>query len=376
MKPPNRFYEIVFTNKKRWYYKKVAVKRFGRPNKNVFCGAVLVTLKDIAKECNVSFSTVSKALKGSTEIGIETTKFIRQKAKEMGYHPNLAARTLRTNKTYDIGVIFEDKTGAGFQHEYFASIISGIQKATFKKDYGMTFVGLDVKKNYDYLSLARARNYDGVAILSCDFDSPGIKDLINSEIPTVMLDYFSNGNYSAVLSDYTKGIEELCEYVISCGHRKIAMIHGEKTWVTKQRLDSFKKTCKKHGISIPGEYFIEGLYHETEQSAAATQKLLSLKEPPTCIFYPDDYSALGGIRELGKKNLVLGKDISIVGYDGIMLTSMMIPPLTTYEQNGETIGLSMANALLEQIENRENFIPKNEFVTGKIIIGGTVAKLN
>lgn len=335
----------------------------------------MVTLKDIARECKVSFSTVSKALKGSPEISIETTEFIKKKAHEMGYHPNIAARSLRTNRTYDIGVIFEDKTGAGFQHQYFATIISGIQKVAFQKGYEMTFVGGDSTKNYDYYSHALARNYDGVAILSCDFTSSGITGLVKSEIPTVTLDYFYDINHAAVMSDYSAGINELLEYVISMGHKKIAMIHGEKTWVTDERIQAFNKVCKAHGIDVPAEYFAEGLYHDPVTSSAATEVFLSLPEPPTCIFYPDDYAALGGIRELSSRGLKPGKDISIVGYDGIALTSMMIPPLTTYEQNGETIGRVMAEALINKIENPENFEPKKEMITGRLIKGGTVVKL-
>lgn len=335
----------------------------------------MVTLKDIARECKVSFSTVSKALKGSPEISIETTEFIKKKAHEMGYHPNIAARSLRTNRTYDIGVIFEDKTGAGFQHQYFATIISGIQKVAFQKGYEMTFVGGDSTKNYDYYSHALARNYDGLAILSCDFTSSGITGLVKSEIPTVTLDYFYDINHAAVMSDYTAGINELLEYVISMGHKKIAMIHGEKTWVTDERIQAFNKVCKAHGIDVPAEYFAEGLYHDPVTSSAATEVFLSLPEPPTCIFYPDDYAALGGIRELTSRGLKPGKDISIVGYDGIALTSMMIPPLTTYEQNGETIGRVMAEALINKIENSENFEPKKEMITGRLIKGGTVVKL-
>ena len=216
---------------------------------------ILVTLKDIARECNVSFSTVSKALKGSPEISIETTEFIQKKAHEMGYHPNIAARSLRTNRTYDIGVIFEDKTGAGFQHQYFATIISGIQKVAFSRGYEMTFVSGDSTKNYDYYSHALARSYDGVALLSCDYTSSGITRLVKSEIPTVSLDYFYDIEHAAVMSDYTCGISELLEYVISCGHKKIAMVHGEKTWVTDQRIETFTSVCKKHGIEIPSEYF-------------------------------------------------------------------------------------------------------------------------
>lgn len=335
----------------------------------------MVTLKDIARECKVSFSTVSKALKGSPEISFETTEFIQKKAREMGYHPNIAARSLRTNRTYDIGVIFEDKTGAGFQHQYFATIISGIQKVAFSKGYEMTFVSGDSTKNYDYYAHALARNYDGVCLLSCDYTSTGIKSLVNSEIPTVSLDYFYDIEHSAVMSDYSAGINELLEYVISMGHKKIAMIHGEKTWVTEQRVEAFKKVCADHGITVPDEYFAEGLYHDPVTSSAATEVFLSLPEPPTCIFYPDDYAALGGIRELSGRGLKPGQDISIVGYDGIKLTSMMIPPLTTYEQNGEEIGRTMAEALLAKIENPAEFTPKKEMVTGRLIKGGTVVKM-
>lgn len=335
----------------------------------------MVTLKDIARECKVSFSTVSKALKGSPEISFETTEFIQKKAREMGYHPNIAARSLRTNRTYDIGVIFEDKTGAGFQHQYFATIISGIQKVAFSRGYEMTFVSGDSTKNYDYYAHAMARNYDGVCLLSCDYTSTGIKSLVNSEIPTVSLDYFYDIEHSAVMSDYSAGINELLEYVISMGHKKIAMIHGEKTWVTEQRVEAFKKVCADHGITVPDEYFAEGLYHDPVTSSAATEVFLSLPEPPTCIFYPDDYAALGGIRELSGRGLKPGQDISIVGYDGIKLTSMMIPPLTTYEQNGEEIGRTMAEALLAKIENPAEFTPKKEMVTGRLIKGGTVVKL-
>lgn len=335
----------------------------------------MVTLKDIARECKVSFSTVSKALKGSPEISYETTQFIQKKAHEMGYHPNIAARSLRTNRTYDIGVIFEDKTGAGFQHQYFATIISGIQKIAFQKGYEMTFVGGDSTKNYDYYSHALARNYDGLAILSCDFTSSGITGLVKSEIPTVSLDYFYDLDHAAVMSDYTAGINELLEYVISMGHKKIAMIHGEKTWVTDERIQAFNKVCKAHGIDVPAEYFAEGLYHDPVTSSAATEVLLGLPEPPTCIFYPDDYAALGGIRELNSRGLTPGKDISIVGYDGIALTSMMIPPLTTYEQDGETIGRAIAEALISKIEKPDSFEPKKEMITGRLIKGGTVVKL-
>ena len=335
----------------------------------------MVTLKDIARECNVSFSTVSKALKNSPEISEEKTKFIQEKAAEMGYHPNIAARTLRTNRTYDIGVIFEDKTGAGFQHQYFATVISGIQKIAQERGYEMTFMGGSNKQNFDYCTHARSRNYDGIAILSCDFNSDQIKKLVQSEIPTVTLDYFYDSKHTAIMSDYENGVDELLEYAIAQGHTKIAMIHGEDTLVTRQRINSFNRICKKHNISTPPEYFAQGLYHDPITSAEATNVLLSLPNPPTCIFYPDDYAALGGIRELNSRGLKPGKDISIVGYDGIMLTSMMIPPLTTYEQPGLQIGEMMAEHLIANIEKSDEYKPKKVLVNGRLLKGGTIVKI-
>ena len=136
----------------------------------------------------------------------------------------------------------------------------------------------------------------------------------------------------------------------------------------------FKKICKEHGIETPPEYFCEALYHDPITSGEATNILLSLENPPTCIFYPDDYSALGGIRELNSHNLKPGKDISIVGYDGIMLTSMMLPPLTTYEQNGVEIGRKMAEALIQNIEESD-YKSKRLMITGRLLKGGTVSNI-
>ncbi len=335
----------------------------------------MVTLKDVAQECGVSFSTVSKALKNSPEISEDKRKFIQEKAVQMGYYPNFAARTLRTNRTYNIGVIFEDKTGSGFQHQYFAKIISGLQTLLHKSGYEMTFTSHLEDKNFDYYNHSKSRGFDGVAILSTDFERPGIKALVQSEIPTVTLDYSYDDNHCCVMSDNKNGMKELTEFVISKGHKKIAMIHGENTCVTQERLAVFNEVCNQHNIEIPSEYFAQGLYHDPITSTEATAVLLELPSPPTCILYPDDYSALGGIRELSSRGIIPGKNISITGYDGIMLTSMMVPPLTTYEQNGEKIGQKIAESLLNQIENNRKTKAEKFFVGGRLLKGGTVVSI-
>jgi len=333
----------------------------------------LITLKDIAKECGVSFSTVSKALKGSPEIGAETIKMIQQKAQEMSYHPNLAARTLRTNRTYDIGVIFEDQTGSGLQHQYFATIFSSLQMTAMSQGFDVTFMGSPNTAGFDYYAHCKYRNFDGVAVLATKFNRSDIQQLIKSDIPTVTLDYISDRDHSAVMSDNNAGIDALLEYIFSRGHKRIALIHGEPTHVTEERIASFRRFTRIHGVMIPESYILEGIYHDPVTSGEATEILLGLPQPPTCIMYPDDFAALGGIRVLNEHKLIVGKDISITGYDGIMLTSMLTPPLTTYMQNGTLIGKLIADHLIDEIEKIGTFQPMHSAVSGKLIKGASVS---
>jgi LacI family transcriptional regulator len=335
----------------------------------------LITLKDIAKECGVSFSTVSKALKGSPEIGADTIKMVQQKAAEMRYHPNLAARTLRTNRTYDIGVIFEDQTGSGLQHQYFATIFSSLQMAAMSCGFDVTFMGSSNTAEFDYFTHCKYRNFDGVAVLATKFDRADIQQLIKSDIPTVTLDYITDSNHSAVISDNNAGVEALLEYIILKGHKRIALIHGEATRVTEERVESFQRFTRRHGIIVPESYILGGIYHDPVTSGEATEILVNLPQPPTCIMYPDDFAALGGIRVLDKHGLIPGKNISITGYDGIMLTSMLTPPLTTYRQDGELIGKLIAEHLIKEIENSGSYHQQHSSVSGKLIKGASLVEL-
>lgn len=332
----------------------------------------MITIKDVARECNVSFSTVSKALQGSKEISKETIEKIQQKAYEMGYQPNIAARTLRTNKTNDIAVIFEDKTGSGFEHQYFAKIISGLQQAAQSYNYDLTFTGHGKHQNYDYYNHIMSKNFDAVVILSANFEQEDLKKLVKSNIPLATLDYQYDQDHICVLSDNKQGMTELTEFVIQNGHTKLAFIYGEETLVTKDRKEAFLQTLKNHNIQIDKRFLIKAGYHNPSLSAQATKKILEEEEKPTCIFFPDDYSALGGIQEINQHKLKIGKDISIVGYDGILLTSMMSPPLTTFEQDGVKIGKKIVSLLIEQIQTKK-IIQNQLVVSGKLLKGDTVA---
>ena len=332
----------------------------------------MVTITDIAKACGVSRAAVSKALNNAPDISPKTAERIREQAKALGYLPNATARALKMGKSYNIGVLFSDKTGVGLTHEYFSLILESIKAEAERLGYDITFISKNLgAMSMDYYEHAKYRNCDGVVIASADFEDPAIEKLVKSDIPTVTLDYTYDSTTS-ILSDNIRGMEELVRFVYERGHRKIAFIHGEMTSVTQKRLASFKKTCAALGITVPPEYIKPAIYHDPRSSGLATRALLELTDRPTCIFFPDDLSYMGGMSELERHGIRIPEDMSVVGYDGIPLSQILRPRLATYKQGAERMGREAARLLIEQIESPETWLPQTVSVEGQLIPGDTV----
>jgi len=336
----------------------------------------MTSMKDISKICGVSVATVSKALNDHSDIGEETKQHIRKVARELGYSPNLAARALKTNKTHGIGVLFVDDARSGLTHDYFASVLDGFKRTAEKCGYDITFINSSRKRSgsMSYLEHSRYRGFDGVAIACIDFSDPDVLELIDSNIPVVTIDYIFNGHI-AVVSDNAQGMRDLTEYICRQGHRKIAYIHGADSTVTINRLSSFYRTTEEFGIDIPDEYVREAPYRDTDKSYRVTGELLDLRDPPTCIIYPDDFAALGGINAIRERNLRIPEDISVAGYDGIALAKHMEPKLTTVQQDTEQIGVAAARELISLIERPKATLITQVTIPGQLIEGQSVRNI-
>lgn len=335
----------------------------------------MVKIKDISEKCGVSIASVSKALRGNSDLSKETVEHICKVAKEMGYIPNANARILKTNRSYNIGILFVDKTCSGLQHEYFSGILNSLKVEAESNGFDVTFISNNIaNSNMSFYQHAKYRNVDGVIVASVDFRSPEVVELIESDIPTVVIDHVFN-NRTAIVSDNVQGMFDIVNYVYSKGHRKIAFIHGEDTDVTANRLASFYKTMEDYGLQVPDEYIKSAYYHIPKDSGIATRELLDLPNPPTCIIYPDDYSLLGGMTEIEKHGLSIPNDISIVGYDGIQLSRLLRPKITTYIQNTDEIGRLAAKKLVEMINHPKTFLPEKVMVKGRLQDGETVRTL-
>ena len=336
----------------------------------------MVALKDIAARCGVSVATVSKALNHQQDISEETRLRVSQIAEEMGYTANSAARSLKTNRTNNIGLLFDDLQSSGFMHEYFASTLNSFRFEAESRGYDLTFINSDVgHRRTTYLQHALYRRVDGVAIICADFHDPLIQELVFSDLPTVTLDHAFN-NRSSVLSDNMNGLNSLVHYVYSRGHRRIAYIHGNRTAVTESRLMGFYRACDELGIQIPNGYVRPCSYHEPNSCYTATKGLLALPTRPTCILFSDDFSYLGGSNAIADAGLKIPDDISVVGYDGILMAKTLNPRLTTWQQNTDVLGRTAASRLIELIEHPRTTPPEQIVIKGSLFEGDTVRPLN
>ena len=335
----------------------------------------MVSMKEIAKKCNVSVASVSKALNGYSDISEETRKLILRTASEMGYLPNSSARTLKTKRSYNIGVMFVDEAASGLTHDYFNHVLESFKRTAEEKGYDITFTSGKISgQKLSYYEHCRYRGVDGVVIACVDFYADEVQELIRSEIPVVTIDHVFDGKI-AVVSNNTQGMEELVSYVYEQGHRRIAYIHGDNTSVTRMRLSGFYRTLQRLGVEIPDDYIKECPYRDADTAAMVTGELLDLPLPPTCILYPDDFSALGGINEIHERGLRIPDDISIAGYDGLTFARILEPRLTTLCQDTETIGQLAAKKLIGLIENPKATIIDKFTVDGRLFPGASVRNL-
>lgn len=336
----------------------------------------MVSLKDIAKKCGVSTATVSKALNDQKDVGESTKAKIKKAASEMGYFPNAAARALKTNRSYNLGVFFKEDAGSGLKHEYFSGVLNGFKSQAESQGYDITFINTSFEsRSMSYYEHCRYRNFEGVVIVCADYNDPGVMELMNSDLPAVTIDYI-HFNCTAVSSNNVKGMDDLIRYIYSKGHRKIAYIHGQSfSYVTKERLASFYRVCEELNLDIPEEYIRTAEYLETEKAAMQTKELLELKNPPTCIIYPDDTSLIGGRNVIVEAGLRIPEDISVAGYDGIQMSQLLYPKITTIEQDTDRIGREAAIRLIQSIENPKTTLVERVVIEGVLLKGQSVGQI-
>ncbi|MBQ3423949.1 MAG: LacI family DNA-binding transcriptional regulator [Clostridia bacterium] len=311
-----------------------------------------VTIKDVARSCGMSVSTVSKVFNGYSDISDETRRQVMETAREIGYRPNALARALKTNRSYNLGVLFVDENISGLTHPFFAAVLNAFKAEAERRGYDITFINHNIgSMDMTYLEHCRYRNVDGVCLACVDFYSSEVVDLVNSDFPCVTIDHLFSGR-TGIISDNLSGMGVLVDRAVALGHRRLAYIHGQRnSAVTENRILGFCRSMADHGISVQDDFVIPGRYDDYKAIEKDLVALLSRPDRPTCVLLPDDASYFGALDTVRGMGLRVPEDVSIAGYDGIRSGQEVHPRLTTVKQDSEAMGREAAHYLIERIDH-------------------------
>lgn len=320
----------------------------------------MITIYDLAKKTGFSSTTVSKALNNYPDVSQKTRQAILQTATEMGYLPNAHAQSLSTKKSWTIGVMFSEANEVGLKHPFFSAIIESFRKHAEKEGYDLILASRNLRsRDTSYLEHFLYRGVDGIVVISSDPKDEQVQEMINSNLPIVVID-MTNSNCSVVLSDDLSGGELAINYLHSLGHTKIAHIAGDATiHAGKERIQGYKKAMNKLGLPIPNEYLINGGLFSIEEGKQAMEKLLALPDLPTAVFIAGDHMAIGAIEIAKSKGVKIPEDISIIGYDDIEMASYVTPKLTTVRQDTDYLGVRAAQLLIKQMVQKKKIITED-----------------
>lgn len=333
----------------------------------------MVKIGDIAKATGFSITTVSKALNGYSDISDKTKKIVIETAKQMGYVPNASARSLVMKRSFTVGIILEDGSGYGLEHPFFASVIQTFKRYIEKKGYDALFIanGLGDTPVDSYLNHCVQRGVDGILICCTNIENEGVQELLNSNLPSVMLDNPDAG-INCIHSDNYPGAVEAMEYLISLGHKQIAHIYGDTDVLPgKERNQAYIDVMDMNGLEVKAGYLQDGGYFEFDKGHASMERLLDLAEPPTAVFAASDIIALGAMKSCYERRLRVPDDISIIGFDNVRMLDWTTPRLTSVSQDTEILGMECAKMLVEKIEKPNDKKIEIVKVPTKLIYGKT-----
>jgi len=332
------------------------------------------TIIDIAKAGGVSYSTVSRALRDHADISEQTKNMVKQIAKEMDYQPNLIAQSLNSRETHTIGVIIPD-----LENPFFASILSGIQNRASESGYKIMICQSkeSQKTEIENVQTLMTNWIDGLLIChskeTTSFDH--IKLQLKKNIPIVHFDRVCEEvNTPKVLLDDIHGAEEVTAHLIEQGCRRIAIIAGpEHLFITKRRLQGYKKALSTHALPIEDELiaytdFTKNAIHQS------LDRLLAANPLPDAFFCISDSSAIHTMMYLKSKKIKIPQQICVAGFGNDHIGEVIEPALTSYNLHAVKVGETAVKLFFDRIINDNEAVPKVKTIKGELIIRSSTLK--
>ncbi len=317
-----------------------------------------VTIRDVAKESGFSSTTVSIVLNNAPlarYIPAVTKKRIEQAAKQLGYRPNLFARSLRSKRSHTVGVMVFDMTDP-----YCTLVLRGIENTLYQSSYLpiLTDVHNERSRFERYLEMLLDRRVEALIVVAnwLFVDIDVLADLEKSSIPTAMIGReLRTDSISSVMVDNELGAYAALEHLHSLGHRKIAFIRGPKTLAdSAPRWKGIRSFAKSSGLELDSRLTFDlpesrDPISSFEAGYKLTEDLLRQKKPFTALMAFDDMTAFGAIRALAKAGLRVPDHCSVIGFDDVAASSLYTPSLSTVRQPMEAMGAMAVSIIVDGI---------------------------
>ncbi|WP_062232371.1 LacI family DNA-binding transcriptional regulator [Fictibacillus sp. FJAT-27399] len=336
----------------------------------------MTTIKDIAKRVGLSITTVSRALNDYYDVSEKTKQRVKQAARDLNYSPNSIARSLVMKKTRTIGLLVSEMFREGVKDNFTYEVLCGINDCTGQHDYDLVLFSTSSAKQKvkTYAQVCRERRVDGVIISGIKTNDLYLKEIVTSDIPCVLIDIPIRSNkVGFITTDSVLGAKTAVEYLIELGHKNIGFMNGHDfAFVSKNRLEGYSKALLENEIIVRREWIANGAFSEVIAEEKALQMLQNHPEI-TAIFCASDLMALGVIRAAKKLNIQMPDELSIIGYDDIVLASYVTPALTTISQDKYQMGYQAAEMLISILENQVE--PHQRVLNSKLVIRESTASI-
>jgi LacI family transcriptional regulator len=324
-------------------------------------------MKDIADDLGVSLMTVSKALRGHTDISEATRERILRRAEQLKYQPNWIARSLVTRQTYIVGLVIPD-----LMHSFFAEVANGLTKELAPLGYQIVLANSaeSAVTERREIELLLARSVDGFVVASAQSDwSRGLPHVLkNSDTPYVLIDRMPAGVNVNFVGTRDEDLGQLAtNHLLDQGCARLAHIRGPDNPNGSRRLKGFQIAMQKSGRKLLPQYVVEGGTGD-EDGYRAMRELLRLKRPPDGVFCYNDPVAAGAIKAVLESGAKIPQDVAIVGAGNVHYSDLLRVPLSTIDQSATRMGEMAANMLVDCMRAKTAPVPRCTLIPPRLVV--------
>jgi LacI family transcriptional regulator len=310
-----------------------------------------LTLEQVGELAGVSRSTVSRVINGHPSVRDEVRERVLEVIRETGYQPHAAARSLVTRRTRIMGVIIPESVTTLFIDPFFALLLRGITETCNAHSYYLmlSLFNSPARQDEMYQRLVRGGHLDGVIVASARMDDSLVPQLLDDDLPFILVGRHSDRRAGYVDVDNVGGARMAVDHLVRLGHQRIATITGPLSMGGGQdRLTGYRQALEAHRIPIEESLIVEGDFSETG-GAMGMQRLLPAS--PTAVFVASDTMAVGALKALREAGRRVPDDVALIGFDDVPIAAAVEPALTTVRQPIDRLGSMAADLLLNLLEN-------------------------